>query len=171
MDDLIKIQSDEDEKQNLHPDIKDLPSSFVFPKNLVTMKSTSRNSELGICFGVSQTIGGRSYQEDTFVCVPRLVRSKKDSVAFFAVYVVSFLSPNLDFLTLTQHNNSYDGHNGNRTSTMLRERLHISLAKQIESASSTLNPEKVLIKTFTELDRSYIAEIRVLPKEDVSGST
>jgi len=54
---------------------------------------------------------------------------------------------------------------------MLRERLHISLAKQIESVSSTLNPEKVLIKTFTELDRSYIAEIRVLPKEDVSGST
>ena len=54
---------------------------------------------------------------------------------------------------------------------MLRERLHISLAKQIESVSSTLNPEKILIKTFTELDRSYIAEIRVLPKEDVSGST
>lgn len=88
IDDLIKVQSDEDEKkQNLHPDIKDLPSSFVFPKNLVTIKSTSRNSELGICFGVSQIIGGRSYQEDTFVCVPRLVRSKKDSVAFFAVYV------------------------------------------------------------------------------------
>ena len=83
----------------------------------------------------------------------------------------AFLSRHLDFLTLTQHNNSYDGHNGNRTSTMLRERLHISLAKQIESVSSTLNPEKVLIKTFTELDRSYIAEIRVLPKEDVSGST
>ena len=99
MDDLIKVQSDEDEKQNLHPDIKDLPSGFVFPKNLVTMKSTSRNSELGICFGVSQIIGGRSYQEDTFVCVPRLVRSKKDSVAFFAVYVRFSLSSSRFFYT------------------------------------------------------------------------
>ena len=103
MDDLIKVQSDEDEKQNLHPDIKDLPSSFVFPKNLVTMKSTSRNSELGICFGVSQIIGGRSYQEDPFVCVPRLVRSKKDSVAFFAVYVCfSLCEPHLDSKHSTQ---------------------------------------------------------------------
>ena len=89
----------------------------------------------------------------------------------FSLCTCIFLYVNLDFLTLTQHNNSYDGHNGNRTSTMLRERLHISLAKQIESVSTTLNPEKVQIKTFTELDRSYIAEIRVLPKEDVSGST
>ena len=89
VDDLIESQSDEDEKQSVHPDVKDLPSSFVFPTDLVTMKATSRNPDLGICFGVSQIIGARSYQEDTFVCVPRLLRCK-DSVAFFAVYVSCF---------------------------------------------------------------------------------
>jgi len=160
VDDLIDDDDDDDMKQNrLDPDIRDLPATFTFPADLVTMKSTSRNQDLGICFGVSQIIGARSYQEDTFVCVSRLLEK---SAAFFAVY---------------------DGHNGNRTSTMLRERLHVSLAKHFDESQVKTNSspsslshhhlpvEQVLIKTFKDLDRSYIEEIRVLPKEDVSGST